>query len=100
MVASRLESRACSRLVSRVCLARPVNSPAWASRFSTRAILGDELHGGLLADAGHAGDVVGRVAHQRQHIHHLLGPLHAPAALNLGQAEDLHAARRSARACR
>ena len=35
MVASRLDSSACSRLVSRVCFTRPVNSPAWASRLSS-----------------------------------------------------------------
>ena len=34
----------------------------------------DQLGGGFLADAGHAGDVVDLIAHQRHQVHHLLGP--------------------------
>ncbi len=36
-----------------------------------RAVGGDEIAGAFLADAGHALDVVGGVAHERQHVHHL-----------------------------
>ncbi len=54
-----------------------------------RAILRDELHRGLLAYPGHARNVVGRVAHQRQHLHHLLGARHAPPGLDLRQPQNL-----------
>ena len=37
-----------------------------------RAISGDQLAGALVADAGHALDVVDRVAHQREDVDHLL----------------------------
>jgi hypothetical protein len=37
-----------------------------------RTVRGDQIAGALLADAGHALDVVGRIAHQREHVHHLL----------------------------
>ena len=36
-----------------------------------RAELSDEVDGALLADAGHAGHVVARVADEREHVHHL-----------------------------
>ncbi len=38
-----------------------------------RAVFGQEAFGGLLADARHAGDVVGFIAHNGLVIHHLLG---------------------------
>ena len=38
-----------------------------------RAVRRDQIARALLADAGHALDVVGRVAHQRQHVDHLFG---------------------------
>jgi len=38
-----------------------------------RAVLGDELPRSFLSDARHALDVVDRVTHQREHVHHLPG---------------------------
>ncbi len=42
-----------------------------------------QLHGGLLADAGNAGDVVHRVAHQAEDVAHLIGVLQVPARADL-----------------
>ena len=53
-----------------------------------RTILADELDGRLLADAGHAGDVVRGIAHECQHIHDLFGALDAPARQDLRHAEN------------
>ena len=39
-----------------------------------RAVLRDELAGGLVADPGDAGDVVGRVALEPDEVRHLVGP--------------------------
>ena len=47
------------------------------------AVLGDQLHGRLLAHPLDAGDVVDRVAHEGHHVGNLLGP-HAPALAHLG----------------
>ena len=50
------------------------------------AELMDEFQGGLLADARHPGYVVGRIAHEREHVDHLLGR-HAPLALKVFRSE-------------
>ena len=52
----------------------------------------DELLGGLLSDAGAAGDVVGRVAHQSQHVNDLVGALDAELGLHLLGSHGLEAA--------
>ena len=52
---------------------------------------------GLVADAGHAGDVVDRIAHQRQHVDHLSDLGYAPALAHFGRPVDRRrAARRAA----
>src|SRR5439155_5213894 len=38
-----------------------------------RAVLSDQLPGGLVADSGNAGDVVGRVPLEADEVRHLLG---------------------------
>ena len=48
-----------------------------------------KLRGRLVADAGHAGDVVGRVALEAQEVDELVGA-HAVALLHLGRAVDGH----------
>ncbi len=48
----------------------------------------DEFLRGLLADAGHAGDVVRRVAPEAEDVPHLVGPHDAPLRQHLGHAED------------
>ncbi len=57
-----------------------------------RPELGDQLHGGLLADAAHALDVVDRVAHQCQDVGDLRG-LDAPALAHLGLVVEQRLAR-------
>ena len=48
-----------------------------------------QLRGGLVADAGHAGDVVGRVALEAEEVDELVGA-HAVALEHLGRAVDGH----------
>ena len=52
------------------------------------AVFGDELGGGLDADAGHAGHVVDAVAAQRLHLDDLVGA-DAEFLLDLGRADPL-----------
>ncbi len=54
------------------------------------AILLDQRRRRLLAEAGDARDVVHRVTHQRQDVHHLLRALDAPLRAHLRHAQDLH----------
>ena len=62
-----------------------------------RPELRQQLLGGLVADAGHAGDVVDRVAHQRQHVDDLRRLGDAPAFAHLGRpVYRRRAARRAA----
>src|ERR1043166_4942443 len=91
MVTSRLESSAWSRFVSSVSLTRPFNSPVWPSKFSTLSYWPMSLIAVFFSDARHSRNVVGGVAHQRQHFHDLLGPLDAPAGFYLRQPHDFHA---------
>ena len=77
----------------------PLISPAPASSTVERAELVDELGRGLGPDAGHAGDVVDAVAHERQHVADQLGRnaellahlLHPEAAV-LHRVEHRHVA--------
>ena len=50
------------------------------------AVFDDQLRGGLDADAGHAGDVVGGIAGQRLHLDHLFRR-HAKLLDHLGNAD-------------
>ena len=54
-----------------------------------RPILCDELGGTDFADALDAGDVVGRVAAEGQHVDHLRGRGNAPFLRQLGRTDDL-----------
>ena len=69
-------------------------------RGGQRAVVGDQLARGLRTDAEDAGDIVDRVAHQRQHVAQLLGrdaeflyDLVAPDALRFHRVEHVDAAR-------
>jgi hypothetical protein len=53
-----------------------------------RPELADELGGGLLPDAGHARDVVGRVALERLVVDHLVGPQAEPLVDPLHVVDD------------
>ncbi len=55
------------------------------------AELADELHGGFLADARTAGNVVGRVAFERQQIHDLTGTVNAVTLAYLPRPAHLEA---------
>ncbi len=54
-----------------------------------RSELGDELFGGLLADPGHARNVVGSIAPEPEHVDGLEGILHLPEFADLRLVEDL-----------
>ena len=69
-------------------------------RGGERAVFGDQLAGGLGADAEDAGHVVDRIAHQRQHVAHQFGAdtellldLGKPDALVLHRVEHIDAGR-------
>ena len=78
MVASSLERRACSAFSSTRSFSLPFSLSVFSRRFSIDPELRDELLGGLLADAGDAGDVVGGVAHEAEDVDDLLGALDVP----------------------
>ena len=54
-----------------------------------RSEFGDELFGGLLADPGHARNIVGSVAPEPEHVDGLEGILHLPEFADLRLVEDL-----------
>ena len=74
MVASTFDSRACSAF-SEIDLERAgESSPACSIDLLERAVLRDQLAGGLVADARDARDVVARVALEPDEVRDLLGP--------------------------
>ena len=58
--------------------------------------LGEQFGGGFFADTGQAGDVVDRVAHEREHVHHLVDALDAPFFTHFFYPPNFHVAARFA----
>ena len=54
------------------------------------AVFGNQLDRGLLADSGHARNIVGRVAPEGHNVDDLFCPFNAPALLNLRQSQHFH----------
>ena len=60
-------------VVQQALLQRTLHGRGVFQRVFQRAVLGDQLRRGFFAHAGHAGNVVGAVAHQSLHVDHLRG---------------------------
>ena len=76
------EQRVLAVLLQPLAVGGPLHLVALVEHRLQRAELADQVARALVADAGHAGDVVHRVAHERQHVHHALGR-HAQLLLDL-----------------